>query len=205
MICLHCLPQTYFVSKQYQRAIALLRRHESIDQSAPFKYLLAKCHAETQEWDSCLAALGDGDHDEPGASFGSSAPRPPQPRDSVSMAAAVLTLRGRALEALDNRTAAVKSYTAALRADPYCYEAFSALADNHMLTNAEELALVDSLHVPDHDNWLKALYRCKCKKARQSVRQSDSAHLCSCGQGSLRLDGQGGTKGAVAAGCTLCR
>lgn len=46
-------------------------------------------------------------------------------------------------------------YRAALQADAFCYEAFSALVERHVLSNAEELALVASLKVAPHDGWLQ--------------------------------------------------
>jgi len=50
------------------------------------------------------------------------------------------------------------------RADPFCRQAFAALVDNHMLTNAEELELLDGLPFRAEDRWLALLYRAKCKK-----------------------------------------
>ena len=38
-----------------------------------------------------------------------------------------------------------------------------------MLTNEEEVELVDGLHVEEHDEWVKKLYRCKCKKVSECV------------------------------------
>ena len=80
------------------------------------------------------------------------------------MQAAVCLLRAQALEALDNRPCAIRWYKAALVCDPYCQEAFAALVHHHMLTNSEELSLVDSLQVAPGDAWLQLLYRCQCKK-----------------------------------------
>jgi hypothetical protein len=39
-----------------------------------------------------------------------------------------------------------------------------------MLSNEEELALVDGLQVAPEHGWLKLLYRCKCKKVRTAPR-----------------------------------
>jgi hypothetical protein len=50
------------------------------------------------------------------------------------------------------------------RADPFCEEALSALVDNHMLTNKQELELIDRLPLQPDDRWLALLYRAKCKK-----------------------------------------
>jgi hypothetical protein len=60
------------------------------------------------------------------------------------------------------------------RADPFCEEALSALVDNHMLTNKQELDLIDRLPLQPEDRWLALLYRAKCKK----VRPAGIARLC---------------------------
>lgn len=104
------------------------------------------------------------------------------------MYAGVCLLRARAFEALDSRARAIQWYKAALQADPFCQEAFSALVEHHMLSNEEELALVDGLQVAPEHGWLKLLYRCKCKKVRhvvptllgwmQSVRLAATGDAC---------------------------
>jgi hypothetical protein len=47
---------------------------------------------------------------------------------AVSYTALLCLLRGRAYAGLDNRARAIAWYTAALRADPFCHEAFQARA-----------------------------------------------------------------------------
>ena len=78
-------------------------------------------------------------------------------REGSGPAAACL-LRGRAPEALDNRAAAAQWYQAALRLDPFCEEALAALLDHHLLTNAEELALVDGLKLPQEHRCVRAAW-----------------------------------------------
>lgn len=94
---------------------------------------------------------------------------------AISTYSAVCLIRGRAYEALDNRAQAIQWYKAAVIADPFCEEAFSALIGNHMLTNSEELQLVDSLQLSPADRWLKVLYRSKCKKVRACSHTSVSS------------------------------
>lgn len=88
---------------------------------------------------------------------------------SVSTAATVCYLRGKAFEALENRARAISCYRDALHLDPYCYEAFDALVGNHMLTNDEELQLLEGIAALPGDEWLKLMYRCRCKKVRRSA------------------------------------
>ncbi|KAF8071217.1 APC6 [Scenedesmus sp. PABB004] len=158
----YLLAQTYFVSRQHRRGVMLLRAHGLLEDGR-FRYLTAKCLAEVGEWDEVLGLLGDGElNDEPTADEQGRS----QGHD-VAAAAAVCLLRGKAYEALENRQRAIASYKAALQADPFCQEAFAALVDNHMLTNAEELALLDSLPLRPEDRWLGLLYRAQCKKYLQ--------------------------------------
>ena len=44
--------------------------------------------------------------------------------ECIGFAAAMCCLRGRAFEALDNGPRAAACFSSALRADPFCYEAF---------------------------------------------------------------------------------
>lgn len=52
-------------------------------------------------------------------------------------------------------------------ADPFCHEAFATLVDGHMLTSAEESALVASIVFPPGARWLELMYRMRCKKYDQ--------------------------------------
>eukprot|EP00879_Flechtneria_rotunda_P031998 GHRR01035141.1.p2 GENE.GHRR01035141.1~~GHRR01035141.1.p2 ORF type:complete len:160 (+),score=51.01 GHRR01035141.1:1167-1646(+) len=150
--------QTYFVSRQYRRGMMLLKHH-GLMEDVRFRYLTAKCLAEVEEWDECLTLLGDGELDDDMLQA-----EQHQPGLGVSTYAAICLLRGQAFEALDNRQRAIACYTAALQADPFCQEAFAALVDNHMLSNAQELELLDSLPLGPVDRWLALLYRARCKK-----------------------------------------
>jgi len=49
----------------------------------------------------------------------------------------ILFLKGRVLEASENRGLAADCYRQALRCDVYCYEAFDALVQHHMLSSWE--------------------------------------------------------------------
>lgn len=50
---------------------------------------------------------------------------------------AVCLLKGQIYEALDNRSAAVDCFKAALKSNVYCYEAFQSLTQHQMLTSQE--------------------------------------------------------------------
>lgn len=58
--------------------------------------------------------------------------------------------------------------------------ACSALVNGHMLSNEEEVQLVESLQVAEGDAWLKLLYRCNCKKVWLSSGAGNKGWYCSC-------------------------
>jgi hypothetical protein len=55
--------QTYYVSRQFRRAVMLLTSH-GVMEDGRFRYLAAKCLAEGEQWDECLTLLGDGELDD---------------------------------------------------------------------------------------------------------------------------------------------
>ncbi|KAG1653808.1 hypothetical protein FOA52_007854 [Chlamydomonas sp. UWO 241] len=165
----YLLAQCYYASGQYRRALATLRREEVPAAELSFKCLIAKCLAESGEWEECLGVLGDGEEEDclQATVHAQGDDHWAQLGRSVSPAAVVWLLRGRAFQAHENRPRAIVAYRAALTADPYCYEAFSALIGGHMLNNEEELSLMEGLRVAVGDEWLPMLYRCRCKKYMQ--------------------------------------
>ena len=58
---------------------------------------------------------------------------------------AIFLLRGRILEALDNRAEAANAYKEAVRIDVFCHEAFDALTKHQILTAEEEQELLASM------------------------------------------------------------
>ncbi|KAK9882233.1 hypothetical protein WA026_019747 [Henosepilachna vigintioctopunctata] len=83
--------------------------------------------------------------------------------------ASIMFLKGRVLEAMDNRILATECYKQALHCDVYCFEAFDALTRNQMLSASEEEELLKSLPVNEHCSTeeadvIKLLYESKLKK-----------------------------------------
>lgn len=60
----------------------------------------------------------------------------------------------------------------ALSADPFCYDAYEALMQNHMLTSAQERSAIASLSVHPEDQWLTFLYTAMCKKVSNTLMAS---------------------------------
>ncbi|GHP05355.1 anaphase-promoting complex subunit [Pycnococcus provasolii] len=161
----YLLAQACFVSRDYRRALAVLRLHAAalVESDARFRYLAARCHAECGEWNECLGVLRGADLEaEADATL------------AGTLAGATCTLRGRACFALDNRGRAVYWFRAALDADPFCYEALDALLANHMLPAEEEQRVIARLAVPPEHAWLPLLYGAMGKKHRP-VGEMESA------------------------------
>lgn len=170
--------QALYLGKHYRRAVHLIRRYNLVNADVKFRYLAAKCLEEVKEWEDCLTMLGDGEVDEDGNiaildhDQGDTEFLDPQGAGDdreISITSAMCLLRGRALEAMENRSRALRWYKAALKADPYCYEAFTHLIDNHMLTSDEETKLLNSLKFEPEDRWLSLLFSCRAKKYGQST------------------------------------
>jgi anaphase-promoting complex subunit 6 len=158
----YLLAQAYYVSKQYRRAHALLNKPELLARNMRYRYLAALCMAACLEWEGCLAIIGSDDIPETLAEKNTGV------LDSqgwqINMYSAVCLLRGRVYDALDNRSRAVNWYKAALQSDPFCYEAYVALVEHHMLSNSQELEFLQSLDISTNDRWLSLLYLTMCKK-----------------------------------------
>ncbi|KAK9823965.1 hypothetical protein WJX72_006697 [[Myrmecia] bisecta] len=161
------LAQAYYMGKQYRRALMLLKRSELVDADVRFRYLAARCLAECHDWEECLAMLGGWENEEADNMDMQDVQTDFDIGQEVSIYAAMCLVRGRAYDALENRTRAIRWYRAALRADPYCYEAFQVLVDNHMLTSEEEAEMRLQQKFPEENSWLELLYRAKCKKYDQ--------------------------------------
>ena len=137
----YLLVQLYVFTRQYRRALNLLRMTKLSTRGPRFRYLTAKCLAECQEWEECLATLPDEAMREDDGADDVEVPN----IGRVAMAAAMQLLRGTVYEMLENWPLATKAFTAALRIDPLCYEALDRLVVNHMLSTDEQGSLLEEL------------------------------------------------------------
>lgn len=167
----YTLAQAFFVNRQYRRCLHLLRATDLTSKDIRFRYLAARCLAESKEWDECLETLGGMDAE----TFAqlSITPLPHQATSgsssnsgtgAMSYASAISLLRGKVYDAMENFPLATNWYKQALTLDPFNYEAFELLISSHKLSNDEELKLVEGLEIPPEHGWLALLYRSKCKK-----------------------------------------
>ncbi|CAL8472035.1 g11577 [Coccomyxa elongata] len=163
----YTLAEALYMGKQWRRALALLRNAGLIEADVRCRYLAARCLAEVQDWEECLNVLGGWDESELEALSMQDVVLEEDIGREVSYTSAMCLLRGRVYEALENRGRAIRWYKAALHMDPFCYEAFRALIEGHMLTSGEEASLRENLHYREEDRWLHLYYRAKCKKYDQ--------------------------------------
>lgn len=144
-----------FEAKEYQEAIDVLN---SIDLDYLTGWLKA---SEVWPNDTALQILSTVDEDSTG------------PTKSEIMASICL-LKGKILEAMDNRTMAMECYIEALHLSVYCTEALDALVQHEMLLTSEENELikhlpVDSQCTENEKKILMKLYKAKLKKYHSSA------------------------------------
>ena len=79
---------------------------------------------------------------------------------------AILVLKGKILEAMDNRTQASEAFKDALKLDPYCQEALSYLTKHQMLSAEGEQTLLESIPFEDAEEkeFIYFLYSIGLKK-----------------------------------------
>ncbi|CAA0832462.1 Anaphase-promoting complex subunit 6 [Striga hermonthica] len=161
--------QALYLGRHYRRAFHLLNASQIVLRDLRFRYLAAKCLEELKEWDQCLLMLGDAKVDENGniadtKDFNSMCLDKDGEDREINIISAICFLRGKAYEALENRSQARLWYKAAIRADPLCYEALECLMEGHMLTCEEEANLLSTLQFGAEDGWLSSFYSCLIKK-----------------------------------------
>ncbi|GJQ84451.1 hypothetical protein Trydic_g15664 [Trypoxylus dichotomus] len=163
------LAQCMYLLKQYHRAAHLLRSNNLDKTYVLCNYLTVKCLFDANELNEALKVLNtmdlevflqNGNEDE-FKLFDDT------PRNQVQ--SSVLLLKGKVLEAMDNRGLASDCYKQALQCDVYCSEAFDSLVQHHMLSANEEEDLINSLPISKQCNTEEAsillmLYRSKLKK-----------------------------------------
>lgn len=162
--------QSLFLGRHYRRAFHLLNASKIVLRDLRFRYLAAQCLQELNEWNQCLSMLGEEVKvDEHGNLSNAANIYLDKDRGEINITAAICFLRGKAYEALENRSQARSWYKAAIKADPLCYEALECLIENHMLTCDEEANLISSLQFGSEDGWLSSFYSCLIKKYDKEI------------------------------------
>lgn len=172
---IYWLAQCMFLLKQFHRAVHLLRSKNLDKTYILCNYLTVRCLLEANEFNEALKVLNSMDMEvflqaNTISSYNVSVEAgmfDDTPKYQVQ--SSVLLLKGRVLEAMDNRGLASDCYKQALQCDVYCFEAFDALTQHHMLSAAEEQELLSSLPISqqctiEEAEVLYTLYKSKLKK-----------------------------------------
>ena len=188
----YLLAQAYLFTNQYRRTLHLLEKYKKSTQHIPrFRLITAKCLAQCEEWDECLAVLDEETIKAARAEDRDACPPEEQQGapDHIGVHSAMRLLCGNAYEVLENWKMAAASYCDALRAEPYNFEALSRLVDGHMLTVPERQALLVELEPILNSSgyeWLKVYY--SCKLLPESGRKLADMHSRA---QALKIDGSG--------------
>lgn len=158
IFCHYLLVECLFEAKEYQEAIDLLN---SIDLDYLTSSLINSTAAEGWADDTALQILATVDSDTTGPT-------------KSEVLASICLLKGRILEAMDNRTMAMDCYVEALHLSVHCTEALDALVQHEMLLATEENDLIK--HLPadiqcteNEKKILMKLYKSKLKKYHDSA------------------------------------
>lgn len=156
IFCFYLLIESLFEANEYQEALDLIN---SID----LDYLTGSVNNGTIEDnvnDTVMKIMSTVDLDSNGPT-------------KAEILASICLLKGKILEALENRTMAMTAYIEALHLSVYCTEALDSLVQHDMLFDSQEKELithlpVDSQCTENESKILLKLYKSKLKKYYES-------------------------------------
>jgi len=164
---LYNLAQIYYKQRQYKRALQTVQKARCANADKRFRLLAGQCLAESKDYEQCLLVLGDEDSDDMlGTDFNSSGH---QVGDGIDTTAGMWLVRASVYDHLQNRVKAAACYQHAVRRDVKCYQAFDKLVESHMLSGADEAALLSELHFTADLEWLKVMYHARCNRYDLSI------------------------------------
>ncbi|CAG9830325.1 unnamed protein product [Diabrotica balteata] len=172
---IYSLAQCMFLLKQYHRAAHMLKSKNLEKTNLQCTYLTARCLYEANELSEALKVINNIENINfvpknifsPAFSTSQSLLFDNTPKNQAY--SSFLLLKGKILEAMDNRGPAADCYKQALNIDVHCFEAFDSLIKYQMLTSLEEEELLKSLPIseqcsPEAAEILYILYQSKLKK-----------------------------------------
>ncbi|ESN99613.1 hypothetical protein HELRODRAFT_113698 [Helobdella robusta] len=136
---------TLYKSGQYHRASKLLERYKLDERCVSGRYLKAKCHYESKDFQEALNILQDFDESEKSKDI-KSENIDGIPKSDASLESAVLLLKAKIYECMENRELALSCYKKSLKLDVRCFEAFNNLIQHQMLSAPEEKKLMQQLN-----------------------------------------------------------
>lgn len=178
------LAQCMFFLKQYHRAAHLIRSRGLEKKDVMCHYLAVRSLLEANEFTDALSVINEFEICNNMTQLSASFVDHSNILDaSKNVQSAILYVKGRVYEAMDNRAMATDCYKQALQCDVYSYQAFEALVQNQMLSAAEEKELLESLPINEQcteaeAEFLRLLYDSKLKKYQEPT---ESQSVASCG------------------------
>ncbi|KAG0169411.1 anaphase promoting complex subunit cdc16 [Apophysomyces sp. BC1015] len=167
----YALAQTYYQAQQYERALDLLNKKDTLIKSVECRYLAGMCSAALENWRDVLDYLGP---ENPFAARNTtnitfSSFMRDHPNDStIKLESAMCYARGHAYLQLHEVTKAKNCFKEALTVDAKCYDALEALIQFNMLEEADEWSFVSSLpyreHCGEDMDFFRTLYMLKLKR-----------------------------------------
>ncbi|XP_055614198.1 cell division cycle protein 16 homolog [Uranotaenia lowii] len=180
--------QCMFLLREFHRAAYVIRSRGLDKKNLLCHYLAAECLAEAKEYQEALdifhsidcetlpisnpVGIGASNRKDDSTNTGSDSVYDEPNKNDVL--ASIYFLKGKILEAMDNRILAMDCYVQALHKSVYCSEALDALVQHEMLMAWEEKELMQ--HIPLEQQCseaerkiLKRLYESKLKKYYESI------------------------------------
>lgn len=176
--------QCMFLLKEYHRAAHILKLRGLEKTNLFCHYLTVESLLEAKEYSDAIELLNSVDIENTSSTilldqttnFPADQSQNYTDPTKAEILSSICLLKGKVLEAMDNRTLAMDAYIQALQFSVYCTEALDALVQHEMLFAWEEKEVIDSLpfsqQCTDADTKIiKNLYGSKLKKYFQSIVQ----------------------------------
>uniref|UniRef100_A0A8D9ER57 Cell division cycle protein 16 homolog n=1 Tax=Cacopsylla melanoneura TaxID=428564 RepID=A0A8D9ER57_9HEMI len=139
------LAQCMFLLRQYHRGAHLIRSRGLEKTNSLCHYIASLCLYEGKDYSEALSVLDLQLNNINDTSEMNQSTDTMVPGMNHNMKSALLLLKGRVYESLENRALAADCYKGALLADVHCYDAFLNLSQHQMMDSSTEKSLVDSL------------------------------------------------------------
>lgn len=157
-----------FLLREYHRAAHIIKLRGLEKSNLLCHYLTVESLLEAKEYQEAIELLNSVDVDSiPVTDMGDNEP------SRIQILSSIWFLKGKLLEAMDNRNLATDSYVQALQLSVYCTEALDSLVQHEMLMVWEERELMANLPFSQQcseadGKIIKDLYKSKLKKYCES-------------------------------------
>lgn len=168
--------QCMFLLREYHRAAHIIKLRGLEKTHALCHYLAVESLLEAKEYPEAIELLNQVDLDTLTITSVDGTTCPiiiNDQQQKAEIVASICLMKGKVLEAMDNRTLAMDFYVQALQHSVYCTEALELLSQHEMLMSWEEQNLI--LHLPFQQQCteaeaeiLKKVYKTKLKKYYES-------------------------------------